>query len=43
MKLRFLMSHHKESVRNIVIEKKWMYLERDILHRVCHFKSQEQP
>ena len=35
MKLRFLMSHHrKNSVRDKVIGKKQVYLERNILHRV---------
>ena len=35
MKLRFLMSHHrKNSVRDKVIGKKWVYLERNTLHRV---------
>lgn len=35
MKLRFLMSHHrKNSVRDKVIGKKWIYLERNTLHRV---------
>ena len=34
MKLRFLMSHHrKNSVRDKVIGKKWLYLERNIIHR----------
>ena len=35
MKLRFVMSHHrKNSVRDKVLGKKWVYLERDTLHRV---------
>ena len=35
MKLRFFMSHHiKKSVRDKVIGKKWIYLERNTLHRV---------
>ena len=35
MNLRFVMSHHrKNSVRDKVIGKKWIYLERDTLHRV---------
>ena len=37
MKLRFLMSHHrKNSVREKVIGKKWIYsdIERSTLHRV---------
>ena len=41
MKLRFLMSYHrKNSVRDKVIGKKWIYLERNTLHRqsVGHFK-----
>ena len=34
MKLRFLMSHHiKKSERDKVIGKKWIYLERNTLHR----------
>ena len=34
MKLRFLMSHHrKNSVRDKVFGKKWIYSERNILHR----------
>ena len=34
MKLRFLMSHQrKNSVRDKVIGKKWIYLERNTLHR----------
>ena len=34
MKLRFLMSHHrKNSVREKVIGKKWIYLERNIVQR----------
>ena len=35
MKRRFLMSHHrKNSVRDIVIGKKWIYSERNTLYRV---------
>ena len=35
MTLRFLMSHcRQKSVRNKVIGKKWIYLERNTLHRV---------
>ena len=35
MKLSFLMSHHrKNTVRDKVIGKKWVYLERNTLHRV---------
>ena len=35
MKLRFLMSHHrKNSVRDKVIGKKWIYLERNSTDRV---------
>ena len=34
MKLRFLMSHHrKNSVRDKVIGKKWIYLEKNTPHR----------
>ena len=34
MKLRLLMSHHrKKSVREKVIGKKWIYLERNIVQR----------
>ena len=34
MKLRFLMSHHrKNSMKDKVIGKKWIYLERNTLHR----------
>ena len=33
MKLRFLMSYHgKKSVRDIVIGKKWIYLDRNTIH-----------
>ena len=36
MKLRFLMSHRgKNSVRDKVIGKKWIYSERNTLHRQC--------
>ena len=39
MKLRFLMSHHrKNSVRDKVIGKKWIYLERD-LHFIDRMQS----
>ena len=44
MKLRFLMSHRrKNSVRDKVIGKKWIYLERNTLHRhnVGHLRRQE--
>ena len=44
MKLRFLMScHGKNSVRDKVIGKKWIYLERDTLHRqnVGHLRRRE--
>ena len=35
MKLRFLISHcRKNSVMDKVIGKKWIYLERNILHRM---------
>ena len=48
IKLRFLMSHHRRnSVRNKVIGKKWIYSdsERSILHkqRVGHRRGQGQP
>ena len=46
MKLRFLMSHHRENlVRNKVIDKKWTYLERNTLHRqnAGHLRRQEWP
>ena len=34
LRLRFLMSHHrKNSVRDKVIDNKWIYLERNTLHR----------
>ena len=34
LKLRFLMSHlRKNSGRNKVIRKKWIYLEKNTLHR----------
>ena len=34
MKLRFLMSHHRQnSVRDKVIVKKWLYSESNILYR----------
>ena len=45
IKLRFLMSHHrKNSVRNNVIGKKWIYSdsERSILHRVYAVPSTSQ-
>ena len=36
VKLRFLMSHcRKNSVRDKVIGKKWIYLKRNTLHRQC--------
>ena len=44
MKLRFLMSYHrKNSVRDKVIGKKWIYLEGNTLHRqsVGHLRRQE--
>ena len=44
MKLRFLMSHRwKNSVRDRVIGKKWICLERDMLHRqsVAHLQRWE--
>ena len=44
MKLRFLMSHRwKNSVRDRVIGKKWICLERDMLHRqsVAHLRRWE--
>ena len=46
MKLRFLMSHHrKNSVRDKMIGKKWIYLERYTfrLQDVVHLKRREQP
>ena len=46
MKLRFLMSYHrKNSVRDKVIGKKWIYLERNTLHRqsVGHRRKKKQP
>ena len=46
MKLRFLMSHcRKNSVRDKVIGKKWIYLERNTLHRksVGHLRSESGP
>ena len=45
MKLRFLMFHRrKNSVRDKEIGKKWIYLERNTLHRqnVGQLKRQEQ-
>ena len=45
MKLRFLMSHRrKNSVRNKVIRKKWIYLERNTIHRqiVGHLRRWER-
>ena len=44
-KLRFLMScHRKNSLKDKVIDKKWIYLEKDTLHRqsVYHLRSLEQ-
>ena len=44
MKLRFLMSHHrKNSVRDKVIGKKWIYLERNTLHRVWAISEGKRP
>ena len=45
MKLRFLMSHRrKNSVRDRVKCKKWIYLERNILHRMWAIsKSKRTP
>ena len=46
MKLRFLMSRRrKDSVRDKVIGKKWIYLERNTLHRcsVGHLRRRERP
>ena len=46
MKLRFLKSHHrKNSVRDKVIGKKWIYLERNTVHRqsVGHLRRRERP
>ena len=45
MKLSFLMSHHrKNSVRDKVISKEWIYLERNTLHRqsVGHLRRWER-
>ena len=42
MKLRFLMSpHRKPLVRDKVIDKKWIYLERDTLHRIWSISEAE--
>ena len=44
MKFRFLTSYHrKNSVRDKVIDKKWLYLERNTLQRqsVGHLRRQE--
>ena len=44
MKLMFLMSHRrKNSVRDKVIGKKWIYLERNTFHRqsVVHLRRRE--
>ena len=46
VKLRFLMSHRrKNSVRDKVIVKKWICLERNTLHRqsMSHLRRQAQP
>ena len=46
MKLRFLMSHcKKNSVRDKVIGKKWIYLETDTLFKlsVGYLRRQEWP
>ena len=46
MKLRFFMSHHRRnSVRDKVMGKKWIYLERYTFHRqnVGHLRRQEAP
>ena len=44
MKLRFWMSHRrKNSVRDKVVSKKWIYLERNTLQSVGHLRRQEQP
>ena len=46
MKLRLLISHQrKNSVRDKVTGKKWIYLERNTLHRqsVGHLRRQEAP
>ena len=43
MKLRFLMSHcRKNSVRDKVMGKKWIYLERNTLHRVWAISEGEK-
>ena len=42
MKLRFLMCHHrKNSVRDKVLGKKWIYSERNTLHRVWAITEDE--
>ena len=46
MKLSFFKSHHrKNSVRDKVIDKKWIYLERYTFHRqnAVYLKTQEPP
>ena len=46
MKLRFLMFHsRKNSVRDKVIGKKWIYLERNTFHRqsMDHLRRRERP
>ena len=44
MKLRFLISHlSKNSVRAKVTGKKWIYLERNTLHRVWAISEGERP
>ena len=43
MKLRFLMSHRrKNSVRDKVMGKEWIYLERNTLHRVWAISEGEK-
>ena len=43
MKLRFLMSHcRKNSVRDKVMGKKWIYLERNTLHSVWAISEDEK-
>ena len=44
MKLNFLMSHcRKNSARDNVTGKKWIYLERNTLHRMWAISEGERP
>ena len=45
MKLRVFISCRKNSVRDKVIGKKWIYLERNTLHKqiVGHLRKKEAP